>query len=232
MFPIRDTIRSRSFPIINWVIIIANVFVFFIQSNLSQSGLDRFLDMFALIPAQVDINQPLSLYPFFTHMWLHGSLVHIISNMWMLVIFGDNVEDRLGSLRYLFFYVMGGIAAGILQYIFTVNPNLPAVGASGAIAAVMGAYFLFFPRSRVVTFVPIFLFGWFINVPSFIFLGIWFGTQLFSGVIELTTMAGAEMGGVAWWAHIGGFVFGLVIASLFAVGKKPRRQYRDEYYPW
>jgi membrane associated rhomboid family serine protease len=232
MFPIRDTIRSRSFPIVNWVIIIINVFVFFIQTNLSAGGLESFIDNFALIPAQIDLNQPLSLFPFFSHMWLHGSLFHIISNMWMLIIFGDNVEDRMGSVRYLVFYVLGGIAAGALQYIFTVNPNLPAVGASGAIAAVMGAYFLFFPRSRVVTFVPIFLFGWFVNIPSFIFLGIWFGTQLLSGVIELTTMAGTNMGGVAWWAHIGGFAFGLLMANLFAAGRKPRRQFSDEYYPW
>ena len=232
MFPIRDTIRSRSFPIVNWTIIILNVLVFFFQSNLSAGGLERFVDDFALIPARVNLSQPMSLMPFFTHIWLHGSLLHIISNMWMLVIFGDNVEDRLGSGRYLLFYILGGIAAGVLQYLFSVNPNIPAVGASGAIAAVMGAYFLFFPRSQVVTFVPIFIFGWFVNLPSFIFLGIWFGTQVLSGVVELTTMAGSDMGGVAWWAHIGGFAFGLLMGNLFAVGRKARPQYRDEYDPW
>jgi len=232
MFPIRDTIRSRSFPIVNWLIIILNVLVFFFQSNLSASGLENFINDFALIPARVDLDQPLSLLPFFSHMWLHGSLFHIISNMWMLVIFGDNVEDRMGSGRYLFFYILGGIAAGVLQFYFSVDQFTPAVGASGAIAAVMGAYFLFYPRSRVVTFVPIFLFGWFVNIPSFVFLGLWFGSQVFNGVIELTTMAGGSMGGVAWWAHIGGFVFGLVMANLFAAGKKPRRKYKDEYYPW
>lgn len=232
MFPIRDTIRSRSFPIVNWAIIIMNGLVFFFQTNLSSTGLERFISDFALIPAQVDFSKPLTLLPFFTHMWLHGSLFHIISNMWMLVIFGDNVEDRLGSARYLLFYIMGGIAAGALQFYFTVDPGLPAVGASGAIAAVMGAYFLFYPRSKVVTFVPIFLFGWFIHVPSFIFLGIWFGSQLLNGVVELTTMASGDVGGVAWWAHIGGFAFGLLMGNIFAAGRKPRRQYRDEYYPW
>ena len=130
MFPIRDTIRSRSFPIINWAIIIANVLVFFFQTNLSASGLQRFVDNFALVPARIDLSQPMSLFPFFSHMWLHGSLFHIISNMWMLVIFGDNVEDRMGSARYLIFYILGGLAGGVLQYIFTINPNLPAVGAS------------------------------------------------------------------------------------------------------
>jgi membrane associated rhomboid family serine protease len=230
MFPIRDTIRSRSFPIVNWAIIILNGLVFYFQSNLSASGLDQFVHDFALIPARVDFTRPMSLLPFITHMWLHGSLFHIISNMWMLVFFGDNVEDRIGSGRYLLFYILGGIAAGALQFFFTTNPNLPAVGASGAIAAVMGAYFLFFPHSRVVTFVPIFIFGWFINLPSFIFLGIWFGTQVLSGVVELTRLAGEDVVGVAWWAHIGGFAFGLLAANLFAAGRKPRQRYKDEYY--
>ena len=231
MFPIRDTIRSRSFPLVNWAIIILNVLVFFFQANLPNSGMERFISDFALIPAQVDLQTPSTLFPFFSHMWLHGSLFHLISNMWMLVIFGDNVEDRMGSVRYLLFYVLGGIAAGALQFIFTTNPAIPAVGASGAIAAVMGAYFLFYPKSRVVTFVPIFFFGWFVHIPSFIFLGLWFGSQLLNGVIELTSAPG-NMGGVAWWAHIGGFVFGLVMANIFAIGKKPRQQYKDEYYPW
>ena len=106
MFPIRDTIRSRSFPIVNWVIIILNVLVFFFQSNLSGSGLERFINDFALIPANVDLQSPTSYLPFFSHMWLHGSLYHLISNMWMMVIFGDNVEDRMGSGRYLLFYIL------------------------------------------------------------------------------------------------------------------------------
>lgn len=231
MFPIRDTIRSRSFPLVNWAIIILNVLVFFFQANLPASGVENFISDFALTPANVNLQNPVTLIPFFSHIWLHGSLYHLISNMWMLVIFGDNVEDRLGSVRYLFFYVLGGIAAGVLQYLFTVDPAIPAVGASGAIAAVMGAYFLFYPQSRVVTFVPIFFFGWFVNIPSFVFLGIWFGSQLLNGVIELTAAVGA-IGGVAWWAHIGGFAFGLIMGNIFALGRKKRRPYKDEYYPW
>ena len=170
MFPIRDTIRSRSFPIVNWAIIILNVLVFFFQSNLSGSGLERFINDFALIPANVDPQSPTSFLPFLSHMWLHGSLYHLISNMWMMVIFGDNVEDRMSSGRYLLFYILDGIAAGAIQYVFTIDPTIPAVGASGAIAAVMGAYFLFFPKSKVVTFVPIMIFGWFANIPPLIFL--------------------------------------------------------------
>ncbi|MCD6355638.1 MAG: rhomboid family intramembrane serine protease [Anaerolineaceae bacterium] len=231
MFPIKDSVHARSFPFINWMIIILNTLVFFFQTNLSPSGLEQFIETFALIPAHIDPSHPLSLLPLLTHIWLHGSLFHLISNMWMLFIFGDNVEDRMGSLRYLLFYLLGGISAGLLQYFFTVDPNVPAIGASGAIAAVMGSYFLFYPRSRVVTFVPILIVPWIVHIPSFIFLGVWFITQLFSGMTEWTASAGG-MGGVAWWAHVGGFLFGLTVSSLFCIGRKKRRTYADEYYPW
>lgn len=230
MFPIRDTIRSRSVPLVNWLIIIANVIVFFFQSALSQPALERFAQTWALVPANIDLGNPLTWYPFLTHMWLHGSLFHLISNMWTLVIFGDNIEDRLGSGRYLLFYILGGVSAGLLQYFFSTDLNIPALGASGAIAAVMGAYFLFFPRSRVITLVPVFIFGWFAEIPAVFYLGIWFMTQLFSGVASLGMPAG--MGGVAWWAHIGGFLFGLLMAKPFCIGRCERSQYADEYYPW
>ena len=230
MLPIRDTIRSRSFPLVNWLIIILNGLIFYHQSTLSQARLEQFAQVWALVPARVNLFNPFTWYPFLTHMWLHGSLIHLISNMWILVIFGDNVEDRLGSGRYLMFYLLGGIGAGVLQYFFTTNPNIPALGASGAIAAVMGAYFLFFPRAKVVSFVPIFLFAWFVEVPAVVYLGIWFLMQVYSGVASLS-LPGAESG-VAWWAHIGGFVFGLLAGSLFSIGKKRRPNYPDEYYPW
>jgi membrane associated rhomboid family serine protease len=216
--------------LVNWLIIIANVMVFFFQSALSLPALERFAQTWALVPANIDPGNPLTWYPFLTHMWLHGSLFHLISNMWTLVIFGDNIEDRLGSGRYLLFYVLGGVSAGLLQYFFSTDPNIPALGASGAIAAVMGAYFLFFPRSRVVTLVPVFIFGWFVEIPAVFYLGIWFVTQVFSGVASLGMPAG--MGGVAWWAHIGGFLFGLLMAKPFCIGRCDRPKYADEYYPW
>ena len=230
MFPIRDTIRSRSVPLVNWLIIIANVMVFFFQSAFSLPALERFAQTWALVPANIDPGNPSTWYPFLTHMWLHGSLFHLISNMWTLVIFGDNIEDRLGSGRYLLFYILGGVSAGLLQYFFSTDLNIPALGASGAIAAVMGAYFLFFPRSRVVTLVPVFIFGWFVEIPAVFYLGIWFVTQGFSGVASLGMPAG--MGGVAWWAHIGGFLFGLLMAKPFCIGRCERQKYIDEYYPW
>ncbi len=232
MFPIKDTVHARSFPIMNWLLIIANSLVFIYEINLSPSALQRFTNTFALIPTQIHWNNPFSLLPFITHIFLHAGWLHIISNMWVLFIFGDNVEDRLGSWRYLVFYLLGGIAAGLLQYYFIENTSLPSLGASGAIAAVMGAYLLFYPRSKVITFVPIFLFVWFVEIPSVVFLGIWFLTQAFSGLISLSVPGGAAMGGVAWWAHIGGFIFGLLMAKPFCAGRCKRNDYLDEYHPW
>jgi membrane associated rhomboid family serine protease len=142
------------------------------------------------------------------------------------------VEDRMGSTRYLVFYILGGIAAGLLQTILANNPTIPAVGASGAIAAVMGAYFLFYPRARVNTLIPVFIFPWFIQVPAVFFLGLWFVSQLFSGFLSLVSPAEMQMGGVAWFAHIGGFMFGLMMANIFTIGKKQPHVYADEYYPW
>ena len=232
MIPIRDTIRSRSFPFVNWMIIILNALIFFYQLNLSQGQLDAFVETFALIPANINPLNPMTWYPFVTHMWLHGSLLHIISNLWVLLIFGDNVEDRLGSRRYLLFYILGGIAAGLLQYFFSGSSAVPALGASGAIAAVMGAYLVFYPKAKVVTFVPIFIFGWFVRISSFIYITVWFLIQMYSGLVTLGTAASMEAGGVAWWAHIGGFIFGLLMAKPFCIGKCQRKVYVDEHYPW
>jgi len=219
MLPIRDTVRSRTFPVVNIGIILANVLVFVYQISLSQTNLDKFISTFALIPAQIQWHNPISWMTFFTHIFLHGGWFHILSNLWVLFIFGDNVEDRMGSVRYLIFYLLGGAAAGLVQYLFTTDPGIPALGASGAIAAVMGAYFLFYPHARVVTLVPLFFFGWFVQLPAVVFLGIWFLMQAIYGVIALTVPAEASMGGVAWWAHIGGFIFGLLMARLFC-GKR------------
>ncbi len=232
MIPIRDTIRSRSFPFVNWLIIIFNVLVFMYQSNLSSKELEAFVQVFALIPEKISPSNPFTWHPFITHFWMHASLFHLISNLWVLFIFGDNVEDRLGSIRYFVFYFLGGISAGLLQYFFSPNINIPAVGASGAIAAIMGAYFLFFPHSKVVTFVPIFVFGWFTNISSYIYIGIWFLLQVFSGLASLGLSSSAQTGGVAWWAHIGGFLFGVIMAKPFCIGKCQRQSYVDEYYPW
>lgn len=232
MLPIRDTIRSRSLPVVNWILIIINLLVFLVETRLSPVQLEGFLRTWGLVPAQVDPLNPLTWTPFLTHMFLHGGWYHFLSNMWILFIFGDNVEDRIGSLRYLVFYLLGGIAAGAAQMLLTSNPTIVAIGASGAIAAVMGAYFLFYPRARIITIIPIWIIPWFVQVPALVFLGLWFISQLFSGVLSLATASGAAMGGIAWWAHIGGFLFGLLAAKLFALGKPQDTWYPDQYYPY
>ncbi|HCE17032.1 MAG TPA: rhomboid family intramembrane serine protease [Anaerolinea thermolimosa] len=232
MFPIKDTIRSRSFPAVTWLLILVNAAVFLFEINLSPRGLNAFVQMYALVPARLDLANPLTWWPLLTHMFLHGGWLHIISNMWTLFIFGDNVEDRLGSFRFLIFYLLGGVLAGLAQALLTPGSTVPALGASGAIAAVLGAYFFFFPHSRVITFVPLFFLPWFVEIPAVIYLGFWFVSQLFSGVTSLAVAGGMAMGGVAWWAHIGGFVVGLILARPFAAGRRVRPFYLDEYYPW
>jgi membrane associated rhomboid family serine protease len=231
MIPIKDTIRSRSFPLVNWLLIIGNVLVFIFMVSLGPDQLRRFIFDFGLVQASLEVTNPLTWYPVFTHMFLHGGWFHLLSNVWILFIFGDNVEDRIGSGRFLIFYIMGGIAAGLLQGIISLNPNIPSLGASGAIAAVMGAYILFYPRARVTVLLLLIIIPIFFQVPAVVFLGVWFISQLYSGLLALGEQAG-QWGGVAWWAHIGGFVFGLVFARIFAIGRRPQRWFADEYYPY
>jgi membrane associated rhomboid family serine protease len=232
MFPIRDTIRSRSVPVVNWLLILANVLVFFHELSLSPFQFNQFILNFALVPARLNLSNPLTWGPLFTHMFLHNGWFHILSNVWVLFIFGDNVEDRIGSLRYLVFYLVGGIVAGLVQVFFSSDPTIPALGASGAIAAVLGAYFFYFPKARVTTLILIFILPWFIDLPAVIFIGFWFVSQLFSGLLSLSTANGAAVGGVAWWAHIGGFLFGLLLAAPFALGRKVADWHPDQYWPW
>lgn len=241
MLPIRDTVRSYTFPLINWLLIGLNTVVFFLELSLSTNNLNRFIQIFALTPAKLHLDQPwmlignpLPLITLLTHMFLHGGWIHFLSNMWILYIFGDNVEGRMGSIRYLIFYLIGGLAAGVLQALVSPLSQVPSLGASGAIAAVLGAYFLLYPRARVITLVPLLFIPWFIEIPAIVYLGFWFITQLFSGIASLSQSVAANMGGVAWFAHIGGFIFGLIFARIFIPRRHPAylRQYPDEYWPW
>jgi membrane associated rhomboid family serine protease len=167
----------------------------------------------------------------FTSMFLHGGWAHLFSNMLALYIFGDNVEDRLGSGRYLLFYLLCGFAAAVVHVFLNPNSTIPTVGASGAISGVLAAYFIFFPSARVITLVPLFFLPWFVEIPAVFYLGFWFVSQLFNGL--LTVVSGAQaLGGVAWWAHVGGFVAGLVLGPIFARRRYIRRIYPDEYFPW
>lgn len=231
MFPIRDTIRSRSFPMVTWGIIILNVLVFLYEFSLSPTGLNQLFDQYGLVPAHIVWSNPLTWYPFLSHLFLHGGWVHLISNMWTLIIFGDNVEERMGSFRFLVFYFLGGFAAGGLQFVLGGSPTTPSIGASGAIAAVLGAYFLFFPRAKITTLILIVVYPWFVNIPAVIYLGIWFISQLFSGLASLTPSAAAAQS-IAVWAHVGGFLFGLAIAYPFTIGRQRKPDRQDEYRPW
>jgi membrane associated rhomboid family serine protease len=212
MIPIRDTIPSTRFPAVTVGLICVNAIVFIVEINLSARGLETLFLHWGIVPLRfthprLDANY-LSL---FSSIFLHGSGMHIIGNMWSVWIFGDNVEDRLGRMGFLIFYILSGLAAGVGHIVTNPNSPVPTVGASGAIAGVMGAYLLLFPHARVVTIIPIFILFQIVEIPAVIFLGIWFAIQLFSGTVSLATV-GANAGGVAWWAHIGGFLVGVLWA--------------------
>ena len=231
MIPIRDTIRSRRFPVVNTSLILLNVLVFLFEASLGQHTLNRFVMAFGLVPRRFWAHLGLGEFTtIFTAMFMHGGWWHLISNMLALYIFGDNVEDRMGHLRYLAFYLVGGVAAAFAHLWMHPLSRVPTVGASGAISAVLGAYFVLFPTSRVITLIPIFFFVEIVEIPAFFYLGFWFLSQLFNGLFALTASV-FQSGGVAWWAHIGGFVAGIVLVRLF-VRRSPRPSYPDEYWPW
>jgi membrane associated rhomboid family serine protease len=239
MFPIRDTIRSRSFPIATYGLIAINVLVFLFESSLSPDRFIAFLEFLGIVPSNFSPLQPLSVFTLFTSVFVHGSWFHLISNMWTLVIFGDNVEDRMGSVRYVGFYLLSGLAAGLTHVVATIyfsgaqsfDAQMPTVGASGAIAGVLGAYFLLYPRAKVTTLIPIVIIPWFVDIPAILFLGFWFLAQLAPGLLSLGAFG--VFSGIAWWAHVGGFIFGLILVNFFARPKRvPREWYPDEYYPW
>lgn len=207
MFPLRDHNQSHKFPFVTILLILANSFVFFFLTT------EKFIFQYALIPSQIDFGNIYSLYPFITSMYLHGGLFHLLSNMWFLWIFGDNIEASLGHIIFFIFYTICGIGAAALQYVFSSTSTIPMLGASGAIAGVLGSYLVFFPKSRIDTLIV--SFGGFlqkIQLPATIMLGYWFILQVFSGAVSLGDMAS---GGVAWFAHIGGFAVGWFLAQLF-----------------
>ena len=216
MIPLRDTIQSKTYPIIRNIIIGINVLVFLWQ--LAQGPyLKRILFLYGVVPIRYsdpgisgDFTILTQVVPFFSYMFLHGGFLNLLGNMWFLYIFGDNVEDRLGPSRFLAFYILSGIAAVSIHLATNWHSPLPTIGASGAIAGVMGAYFLLFPRSRVLTMIPIFFFPYIFELPAVFFLGYWVLIQFF-----YASVSHGQAGGVAWWAHIGGFIFGLVSVKLF-----------------
>jgi membrane associated rhomboid family serine protease len=214
MIPVRDDNPTRSVPFVTISIIAANVLVFFFELSLrSEHRANAFFATFALIPAQVTHELSSEVVrSVFTSMFLHGGWLHLIFNVWFLWIFGDNVEDSVGHFKFIVLYLLCGIAAAAAQVVSAPGSRVPMIGASGAIAGVLGAYLLLFPNARVLVLFPIWIFFRFIYVPAWLLLIFWFGIQLISG---WTTLGAIERGGVAFWAHVGGFVTGLILIPLF-----------------
>ncbi len=211
MFPLYDTARSHKFPVINILLIGINALAFYGEIGMEPAELENFIFANGLIPAQFLADMNGEWMTILSSMFLHGGWFHILSNMWVLFIFGDNIESRMGGIRYLVFYLLSGVAAALLQTYILPSSTVPMIGASGAVAGVLGAYLIMFPNSRIASLVPIFFIFTLVEIPAFIFLVFWFISQLYSGLFALQGSAG----GVAWWAHIGGFVFGILIASFF-----------------
>ncbi len=214
MIPIRDQIPVQRTPYVTYALIAVNVVVFLLQT-FTGAGQEALVNELALIPAEVTSGLDLGdIADIFTSMFMHAGLLHLGGNMLYLWIFGDNVEDSMGPGKYLGFYLLGGIVASLAHILTNPNSQIPTVGASGAIAAVLGAYLILFPQSRVLTIIPLGFFMRMTMVPAIVVLGLWFLLQLFSGVMSLG--GPDDVGGVAFWAHIGGFVTGLVLAKLLA----------------
>src|SRR5215467_5153367 len=228
MLPIKDDQPRYSTPYVNTFLIVLNILIFFYQWTLGPRAGEAFVRIYGEVPSHLlaflsgspryslaDV-----LVPFFTSMFLHGGWMHVLGNMWFLYIFGDNIEDYLGHFKYLLFYLISGLLAMMTQVAIYPNSNIPTVGASGAIAGVLGAYFLLYPSARVLTWFFVFV----LYLPAWIVLGEWIAIQFLSGTATLSVNAGRDVGGVAFWAHIGGFVAGIVMIKIF-----PERKLRSPY---
>jgi membrane associated rhomboid family serine protease len=222
VMPLKDLNPARTFPLVNVSLIALNVLGFFYELGLGVR-LEGFLMSAAFVPERYFVpgNLGADLQSIVVSMFLHGGWMHLLGNMLYLWIFGDNVEDRLGHARYLVFYLLAGWAATLAHAVFNPNSSIPSIGASGAIAGVLGAYAYLFPHARVLTLIPLGFYSQLQELPALLVLGLWFVLQLFSGVGELAVRT-AQSGGVAWWAHIGGFVAGLVL--IVVLGGKRRAQ--------
>lgn len=231
MIPLRDTTRSSSFPVVNTIFIISNVIVFLYEIQLGK-GLERFIFQYGLVPeflfSAKGIGFTERFSPFFTSLFIHGGFLHLIGNMLFLYIFGDNVEDRMGHFRYLVFYLLCGFSAAAFQTLTNIHSEIPMIGASGAISGVLGAYLIFFPRSRILTLLPIFFFIQLVHIPAMVFIIVWFIFQFLSGMATLPAKPG--IGGVAFWAHIGGFLSGLILARFFQRKRWIRTNLSSKYY--
>lgn len=220
MIPLKNMDPRRSPPVVTAILIIVNAVVFIHQEFLAPRAADAFIMAYGLVPSRISlflagshhVTAQTAFLPLFTCMFLHGGWLHIIGNMWFLWIFGANVEDRLGSFVYLLFYLVCGLGSGAAQTIFSWGSHIPSIGASGAISGILGASLVFFPGAKILTLIPLFVIWFTMRIPAVIFIGLWFAVQFFSGVVSLGAANAANLGGVAWWAHVGGFLLGVVLA--------------------
>lgn len=236
MVPIRDNNPISITPYVTYGLIAANVLAFLYEASLPPQQLNSFFELAAIVPrelsasfAGIPVNQPVPEWAtLITSQFLHGGLLHLGGNMLFLWIFGNNVEDRLGHFKFLFFYLACGVLAGLAQWYFSQGSSIPSLGASGAIAGVMGAYIIRFPKAEVLTLIPLGFYFPAVRLPAFYFLGFWFLQQAAYGVasLETRTNIGMESGGIAYWAHAGGFVFGAILGPLLGLFKQdPQQEY-------
>jgi membrane associated rhomboid family serine protease len=215
MFPLRDTQPSYSKPVVKVLLIVVNILVFLFEVSLDPYSRNEFIAIYGMVPDQF------SLLSVLTSMFLHGGWMHVLGNMWFLWIFGDNIEDILGSAKYVLFYLLCGVAAAMTQFLADPGSRVPMVGASGAIAGVMGAYLVKFPHSRILSLVTVVFFFTTVEVPAWLMLVFWFFIQFFNGVGSIGYSHASEGGGVAFLAHVGGFLAGIALIHLLV----PRERY-------
>ena len=222
MIPFRDDVKARRYPIVTTLIILANLAVFLYELSLPSQDLGHLITHHGVVPAKpsaLPLGPPVTML---TSMFLHGGWFHLIGNMWFLWIFGDNIEDRMGHLRFLVFYLLCGLIASGAHILSDPQSTIPSIGASGAVAGVLGAYLISYPFARILTLIPLFLIWPIVQLPAIVVLGSWFLLQLFSGTsaVAATSETG---GGIAWWAHIGGFLAGMVLIEVFS--RRPVQRY-------
>jgi membrane associated rhomboid family serine protease len=220
MIPLKDLQPRRSQAVVTLSLIFVNSIIFLYQLSLPARASDAFVMTYAAVPSKIaaalaghHYTFAQALVPLLTCMFLHGGWLHIVGNMWFLWVFGANVEGRMGSASFLLFYLICGVGSSVAQMVFSWGSHVPALGASGAISGVLGAYVVFFPTSRILTLVPLFIIWFTARIPALLFIGLWFLIQFISGVGSLGIK---NAGGVAWWAHVGGFILGLALARTFA----------------
>lgn len=231
MIPFRDNVAARRYPVITVSLIVLNVAVFLYEVSLPPAELESLVFSYGAVPARLasggvaeGAGLSLTFLSLFTSMFLHGGWLHVLGNMWYLWIFGDNIEDRMGHFRFLVFYLVCGLAASVAHTGLNLSSTIPSIGASGAVAGVLGAYLLSYPFARILTIVPLFLFWPIIELPAILVLGSWFLVQFLYGTTALQSSTAQAAGGVAWWAHVGGFIAGMLLLQLFASSPTTKRR--------